>query len=68
VQVGWPEILALAPHCRFNNCLHLREPGCAVTDAVAANRIPPRRYESYKGSSTSFADCRRSTSGADESG
>jgi len=48
VQVGWPEILALAPHCRFNNCLHLREPGCAVTDAVAASRIPPRRYESYK--------------------
>ena len=48
VQVGWPEILALAPHCRFNNCLHLREPGCAVTDAVVANRIPPRRYESYK--------------------
>ena len=48
VQVGWPEILALAPQCRFNNCLHLREPGCAVTDAVAANRIPPRRYESYK--------------------
>ena len=48
VQVGWPEILALAPECRFNNCLHLREPGCAVTEAVAANRIPPRRYESYK--------------------
>jgi ribosome biogenesis GTPase / thiamine phosphate phosphatase len=48
VQVGWPELLALAPNCRFNNCLHLREPGCAVTDAVAANRIPPRRYESYK--------------------
>jgi ribosome biogenesis GTPase len=48
VQVGWPEILALAPQCRFNNCLHLREPGCAVTEAVAANRIPPRRYESYK--------------------
>ena len=48
VQIGWPEILALAPQCRFNNCLHLREPGCAVTQAVAANRIPPRRYESYK--------------------
>jgi ribosome biogenesis GTPase len=48
VQVGWPEILALAPQCRFNNCLHLREPGCAVTEAVAANRLPPRRYESYK--------------------
>jgi ribosome biogenesis GTPase len=48
VQVGWPEILALATQCRFNNCLHLREPGCAVTKAVAASRIPPRRYESYK--------------------
>ncbi|MGH8238021.1 MAG: ribosome small subunit-dependent GTPase A [Steroidobacteraceae bacterium] len=48
VQVGWPEILALAPQCRFNNCLHLREPSCAVTAAVAANRISPRRYESYK--------------------
>jgi ribosome biogenesis GTPase len=48
VQVGWPEILALAPQCRFNNCLHLREPGCAVTKAVAATRLSPRRYESYK--------------------
>jgi ribosome biogenesis GTPase len=48
VQVGWPEILALAPQCRFNNCLHLREPGCAVTEAVATNRIAARRYESYK--------------------
>lgn len=48
VQVGWPEILALAPQCRFNNCLHLREPGCAVTDAVAAGNLSPRRYESYK--------------------
>ena len=38
VQVGWPEILALAPQCRFNNCLHLREPGCAVTAAVAAGK------------------------------
>jgi ribosome biogenesis GTPase len=48
VQVGWPEILALAPQCRFNNCLHLREPGCAVIKAVAADRLSPRRYESYK--------------------
>lgn len=48
VQVGWPEILALAPRCRFNNCLHLREPGCAVMAAVAANELSPRRYESYK--------------------
>jgi ribosome biogenesis GTPase / thiamine phosphate phosphatase len=48
IQVGWPEILRRAPACRFNNCLHLREPGCAVTAAVAANELSPRRYESYK--------------------
>jgi ribosome biogenesis GTPase len=48
IQVGWPEILKRAANCRFNNCLHLREPGCAVIEAVAANEISPRRYESYK--------------------
>jgi len=48
VQVGWPELLGLAPGCRFNNCLHLREPGCAVIAAVAAGRLSARRYESYK--------------------
>lgn len=48
VQTGWPEILALAPQCRFNNCLHLREPGCAVINAVDAGALAGRRYESYK--------------------
>lgn len=48
VQVGWPEILKRAPECRFNDCLHLREPGCAVLTAVESNRISARRYESYK--------------------
>lgn len=48
VQIGWLEIRALATRCRFNNCLHLREPGCAVMDAVAGGTIAARRYESYK--------------------
>ena len=48
IQVGWPEILKLAPQCRFNNCLHIREPGCAVLEAVAAQHVSARRYESYK--------------------
>lgn len=48
VQTGWPEILALAPACRFNNCLHLREPDCAVIKAVAEQTFSARRYESYK--------------------
>jgi ribosome biogenesis GTPase len=48
VQVGWPELMALASECRFNNCLHLREPGCAVIAAVANGALSGRRYESYK--------------------
>jgi ribosome biogenesis GTPase / thiamine phosphate phosphatase len=48
IQVGWPEILKLAPECRFNNCLHIREPGCAVINAVSQNTLSARRYESYK--------------------
>lgn len=33
--------------CRFPNCTHNHEPGCAVREAVAANQIHPERYESY---------------------
>lgn len=48
IQTGWPEIQAAAAGCRFNNCLHLREPGCAVLAAIEAGGISPRRYEGYK--------------------
>jgi len=43
----FPEIFRASPGCRFYNCLHLNEPGCAVRDAVAANKIEPWRYKSY---------------------
>jgi ribosome biogenesis GTPase len=48
VQVGWPEIVTRAPQCRFNDCLHLREPGCAVIEALESGGVSKRRYESYK--------------------
>lgn len=48
VQVGWPEIMRVMAQCRFNNCLHLREPGCAVLKAVEQGELAPRRYDSYK--------------------
>lgn len=48
IQKGWPEIVQLAPHCRFNNCLHLREPACAVLQAVQEGKVAARRYEGYK--------------------
>lgn len=33
--------------CRFNDCAHLKEPGCAVTEAVSNGKIMPSRYRSY---------------------
>lgn len=45
---GFREIAALAQHCRFANCSHLREPGCAVKAGVDSEDVSERRYESYK--------------------
>lgn len=41
------EIAPLVAHCRFSNCSHQHEPGCAVRAAVADGRISPARYDSY---------------------
>jgi len=45
---GFREIVAAAERCRFANCRHLREPGCAVKDGVEAGCLSARRYESYR--------------------
>ena len=41
------EMRALLNHCRFNNCRHVNEPGCAIMKAVQEGEIEPSRYESY---------------------
>jgi ribosome biogenesis GTPase / thiamine phosphate phosphatase len=46
-DLGFLEIEALAPGCRFSDCRHLREPDCAVRAAVGSG-ISERRYESYR--------------------
>jgi len=43
----FPEMMRAAPGCRFYNCTHTHEPGCAVTEAVKAGEIAWPRYESY---------------------
>lgn len=48
VQHGYAEIAALSGGCRFQDCLHLREPQCAVQAAVANGAVDERRYESYR--------------------
>ncbi len=45
---GFREIARAAQSCRFANCRHLREPGCAVKAGVEDESISYRRYESFK--------------------
>lgn len=45
---GYREINKTGRDCRFGNCGHLREPGCAVKQAVQDGRISQRRYASYR--------------------
>lgn len=42
------EIQERAVDCRFRDCMHLSEPGCAVVEAVAGGGIDPERYTSYR--------------------
>jgi len=41
------EMRPLIPHCRFNNCLHVHEPGCAVLKALEQETISSERYYNY---------------------
>jgi ribosome biogenesis GTPase len=41
------EISRALKHCRFSDCTHTHEPGCAVIEAVKKKKIHPERYRSY---------------------
>lgn len=41
------EIFAIGRNCRFSNCTHTHEPGCAVLQALDDHKIAPGRYNSY---------------------
>lgn len=43
----FPEIFKISDDCRFNNCTHTHEPGCAVLAAVEQGLIAPSRFTSY---------------------
>ena len=43
----FPEMMRIGADCRFYNCTHTHEPGCAVCEAVERGEIAESRYESY---------------------
>lgn len=43
------EIFKISQDCRFSNCTHVNEPGCAVLEAVNEQKISQSRYQSYLG-------------------
>ena len=45
---AFDDIEAIALRCRFNDCEHVSEPGCAVQAAVLDGTLPPERLESYR--------------------
>lgn len=48
LQDGFIEFAPFIEKCRFYNCKHLQEPGCAITQAVADGEIANDRYQLYK--------------------
>jgi ribosome biogenesis GTPase len=48
IQEAFADIDELAEDCRFNDCAHMREPGCAIQAAIDEGRLPRERLQSYR--------------------
>jgi ribosome biogenesis GTPase len=48
IERAFPDIFDLTDHCRFRDCKHEDEPGCAVQSAISAGSLDPRRLISMK--------------------
>jgi len=59
MAAAFPDIEALAERCRFRDCNHVNEPGCAVIAAVAAGELSERRLASYRRLSEELVDLAR---------
>ena len=48
IQEAFADVDELAADCKFNDCAHTREPGCAVQAAIDEGRLPRERLQSYQ--------------------
>ncbi|MCB1786698.1 MAG: small ribosomal subunit biogenesis GTPase RsgA [Chromatiaceae bacterium] len=56
LERGFRDFLPFLGQCRFHNCAHLAEPGCAIRAAVEAGKIHPSRLESYQHMAAAVAE------------
>lgn len=47
IEKAFPDIELLAEKCRFPDCAHTQEPGCAIQEALKSEALSPERYKSY---------------------
>jgi ribosome biogenesis GTPase len=59
IASAFPDIDELSHRCRFRDCAHVDEPGCAVIAAVEAGLLPARRLESYRRLQVELAELSR---------
>jgi ribosome biogenesis GTPase len=67
-SLGFVEVDRLSTACRFADCRHMAEPGCAVRDAAACGALDARRYESYRRMRRLFDDLKDAQGPARRSG
>jgi ribosome biogenesis GTPase len=48
IEAGFREFRPFLGHCRFRDCRHAREPGCALHAAIEQGRVSQRRFDSYR--------------------
>jgi ribosome biogenesis GTPase len=48
LETTFSEISALAAECRFSDCAHESEPGCAIRRALSEGTLPQERWDSYR--------------------
>jgi len=48
IEQAFADVDDLAAGCRFNDCAHEQEPGCAVQEAIDEGRLPRERLQSYR--------------------
>jgi ribosome biogenesis GTPase len=47
INETFSEIVALSKQCKFNNCTHVNEAGCAILEAIDKDLLSEKRYQNY---------------------